>query len=132
MGTSKSAIKKISCRKILNSHVEFTNEFVIKLASGAVGVNGSPQGETISIYEDKKITISPETIVRKLEETGILGRDIDQESFDAALEREVSLIGRNNAFSLSLAFFNTTSATRPLHELFGTAEGLAVPFPSSA
>ncbi len=113
------AIKRISSRRILNSHVEFANEFIIELADGSLGVGGSPQGETISIYEDKKISIGPATIIRTLEGSGVLGREIDQESFDAVLEGEIPLIGRNNAFSLSLAFFNATAVTRPLPELFG-------------
>jgi enolase len=112
-------IKSIGFRKILNSHVEFTNEFIIELADGAVGIGGSPQGETISIYEDKKITISPDTIIRKLEEVGCVGKEIDQETFDDGLQREIPLIGRNNAFSLSLAFFNATRKTRSIFELFG-------------
>jgi enolase len=114
-----SAVKSIACRKILNSHVEFTNEFIVELVDGAVGIGGSPQGETISIYEDKKITISPDTIIRKLEEVGCVGREIDQETFDDGLQRQIPLIGRNNAFSLSLAFFNATRKTLPLFELFG-------------
>jgi enolase len=121
------AIKNISCRKVLNSHVEFTNEFIIEFADGTVGIGGSPQGETISIYEDKKISISPETIIKRLEKAGTLGRDIDQESFDAVLEGEIPLIGRNNAFSLSLAFFNATNETRPLHELFGRPKAKLTP-----
>jgi enolase len=112
-------IQSIACRKILNSHVEFTNEFIIELVDGAVGIGGSPQGETISIYEDKKITISPDTIIRKLKEVGCVGKEIDQETFDDGLQREIPLIGRNNAFSLSLAFFNATRKTRSLFELFG-------------
>ena len=106
-------IKTISCRKILNSHVEFTNEFIVELADGSVGLGGSPQGETISIYEDQKIAIGPETIIGRLDEAGMIGRDIDQEGFDAALEKEIPLVGRNNAFSLSLAFFNATQRIRP-------------------
>ena len=121
------AITKISARRILNSHVEFTNEFVIELSDGSLGVGGSPQGETISIYEDKTIGIGPDTIIRRLDESAILGREIDQEGFDAVLERDISLIGRNNAFSLSLAFFNATNAARPLHELFGRPKAKLTP-----
>jgi enolase len=120
-------IKTIACRRILNSHVEFTNEFIVELKDGAIGVGGSPQGETISIYEDKKISVSPETIIRLIEAAGILGQDINQEAFDAWLEREISRIGRNNAFSLSLAFFNATAETRSLHDLFGRNETRPVP-----
>ena len=112
-GAHDAAIKTISCRRILNSHVEFTNEFIVELADGAVGIGGSPQGETISIYEDKRIGIGPETIIRKLKEAGVIGREIDQEGFDAVLEKEIPHIGRNNAFSLSLAFFNAARETGP-------------------
>ena len=113
------AIRKIACRRILNSHVEFTNEFIIELADGAVGIGGSPQGETISIYEDKRIGISPDTVIRKLEAAGVLGRENDQAGFDVVLENEIPHIGRNNAFSLSLAFFNATREARAANELFG-------------
>jgi enolase len=112
-------IQSIACRKILNSHVEFTNEFIVELVDGAIGIGGSPQGETISIYEDKKITISSDTIIRKLHEVGCVGREIDQETFDDGLQREISLIGRNNAFSLSLAFYNATRKSQSLFKLFG-------------
>jgi enolase len=113
------AIGKISCRRILNSHVEFTNEFIIELTDGAIGIGGSPQGETISIYEDKRIGIGPETVIRRLEAAGVLGREIDQAGFDAVLDSEIPRIGRNNAFSLSLAFFNATREARAPNVLFG-------------
>ena len=67
-----SAIKSISCRKILNSHVSFTNEFIIALDDGSVGIGASPQGETISIYEDRKVTIDPQTIIATIEKDGLL------------------------------------------------------------
>ena len=114
-----ATITSIAFRKILNSHVGFTNEFIIEFADGAIGVGGSPQGETISIYEDKRISISPETIIKRLTDGGYIGREIDQVAFDDGLQKEISLIGRNNAFSLSLAYFNATKENRPLHELFG-------------
>jgi len=114
-----ATITSVAFRKILNSHVGFTNEFVIELADGAIGVGGSPQGETISIYEDKRISISPETIIKRLTDGGYIGREIDQVAFDDGLQKEISLIGRNNAFSLSLAYFDATKESRPLHELFG-------------
>ncbi len=120
-------IAQIACRRILNSHVEFTNEFIITLADGAVGFGGSPQGETISIYEDQKISIGPGTIIGRLGQDGALGREFGQEGFDALLEKEIPLIGRNNAFSLSLAFFDATSRTRSLHDLFGRPKSRPTP-----
>lgn len=111
-------IKVISFRKILNSHVDFTNEYIIELADGPVGVAGSSQGETISIYEDKKISINPKTIIKKLEEDGYIGRSLDQKIFDEYLEKHFSLFGRNNTYSISLAFLRATEATRPLCSRF--------------
>ena len=67
-------IKAIGYRKILNSHVEFTNEYITEFEDGSVGVAGSPQGKTISIYEDKKISIDSKTIIKKLEEDGYIGQ----------------------------------------------------------
>ncbi len=120
-------VRKMACRRILNSHVEFTNEFIVELADGAVGVGGSPQGETISIYEDKRTGIGPETVIRRLEAAGVLGREIDQAGLDAVLETEIPHIGRNNAFGLSLAFFNAVRENRTLHELFGRTPGRLTP-----
>ena len=120
-------VRKMACRRILNSHVEFTNEFIVELADGAVGVGGSPQGETISIYEDKRTGMGPETVIRSLEAVGVLGREIDQAGFDAVLEAEIPRIGRNNAFGLSLAFYNATRQNRTLHELFGRPPGRLTP-----
>ncbi|MCK7480591.1 MAG: hypothetical protein M0C28_27705 [Candidatus Moduliflexus flocculans] len=99
---------------------------------GAIGIGGSPQGETISIYEDKRIGIGPETVIRRLEAAGVLGREIDQAGFDAVLDSEIPRIGRNNAFSLSLAFFNATrgspDAERALRPAAGQADAApAVP-----
>ena len=70
------------------------------------------RGETISIYEDKRITITPERIVAALEADGIVGRELTQEGFDAYLQGRIGAFGRNNAFSLSLALFNAAGAGR--------------------
>ncbi len=114
-------IQSISCRKILNSHVQFTNEFIIRLDDNLVGIGGSAQGETISIYEDKKVTISPDTIIQQMTRDGLIGENFTQASFDLYLEAHIHAFGRNNAYALSEAFFN---ALRPVHsfaELFPLA-----------
>jgi len=113
-----SAIEAINYRTILNSHVQFTTEFIIKLDNGDTGAGAAPQGETISIYEDKKVSITPETIIQAIQADGILGKPTDQIEFDRYLQQKISLFGRNNAFSLSLAFFNATCQSRSLFELF--------------
>jgi len=103
-----SVISAIHFRKILNSHAEFTTEFTLTMADGRQGVGSSPEGETTSIYEDQRISVSPETIVERMGSEGVVGREWTQEDFDDYLQRQVGLLGRNNSYSLSLAFFNGT------------------------
>jgi enolase len=120
-------IQTIKYRNILNSHVQFTPEFIIQLEDGSIGTGAAPQGETISIYEDRKVSITPENIIQAVQSNGILGRPIDQEEFDQYLQQEISTFGRNNAYSLSLAFFNATKQTRSLFELFDKEESKLMP-----
>jgi enolase len=120
-------IESISYRLILNSHVQFTTEFIVKLADGSTGLGAGPKGETISIYEDRKISISPESIISRIQADGVTGRETDQQGFDAYLQQLIPLIGRNNAYSLSLAFFNATSVTRSVFELFGKPQAKLEP-----
>jgi enolase len=117
-----SIVKSITCRRILNSHVEFTNEFAIELSNGAWGIGGSPQGETISIYEDRTISIDPKAIIQTLEGDGLVGRSLGQEEFDHYLQERIPIFGRNNAYGLSLAFFSASSVSRSAFELFGKSE----------
>src|SRR5690348_5317610 len=96
------AIESISSRRVLNSHVEFTTEFTLRLSDGSIGWGASPQGETISVFEDQRIRISPESIVALLKREGCLGVELKQADWDGCLHRNLQRIGRNNAYSLSL------------------------------
>ncbi len=118
-----TTIRSIRSRQILNSHVEFTTEFIIECGDGAIGSGASPQGETISIYEDRQISITPETIIRTIDGEGYLGRALKQEDWDDYLQQHISAFGRNNAYSLSLAFFNATRVSRSLFELLDKPNG---------
>jgi enolase len=101
-----SKIKGILCRKILNSHAEFTNEFIIELEDGSKGVGASPRGETISIYEDKVHIRDGEAVIDKIYSDGCYHKTLSQESLDAYLQQKVSLFGYGNCFAISLAFYN--------------------------
>jgi len=114
-----SVIRSVSFRKVLNSHVLFTNEFLVEFDDGSVGRAASPQGETVSIYEDRTIDIDPGAIVRTIATDGLTGRPLDQAAFDSYLEKHLAPFGRNNAFALSEAFFAATLRTRSAAELFG-------------
>jgi broad specificity phosphatase PhoE len=59
-------IESMSCRRILNSHGDFTGEYVVELDDGRSGAGAAPQGETISIYEDRQSAIDPETIITSM------------------------------------------------------------------
>lgn len=117
-----STINSIACRKILNSHVSFTNEFIISLDDGIIGTGASPQGETISIYEDRKVSIDPQTIIGTIKKDGLLGVPIDQSGFDQYLQLHFPQFGRNNVYGLSEAFFNATVKTRSIFDLFGKSD----------
>ena len=112
-------IKSIRCRKVLNSHVKFTHEFVIELDNGSTGVGASPQGETISIYEDKKSVIDAATLIQKIQSDHLLDQPISQAQLDAYLDQNIAFFGRNNVCGLSLAFFNATSPGHTPFELLG-------------
>jgi enolase len=112
----------IACRKVLNSHVLLTNEFIILLDDGSVGTGASPQGETISIYEDRKVIVDPQTIIGTIKKAGLLDKPLDQNSFDKYLQLHIPHFGRNNVYGLSEAFFNATMKTRSMFDLFGKSE----------
>lgn len=112
-------IRNISYRRVLNSHVEFTSEFIVRLEDGSIGSGAPPSGETISIYEDHKADIEPQKIIRAIENDGCLGTMLDQESFDRYLEQQILYFGRNNAYGLSEAFYDATRKTKSYFDLFG-------------
>jgi enolase len=117
------AITSITYRRVLNSHVDFTTEFLVTLEDGSVGRGASPKGETISIYEDQNRPINPDVIIRQLEADGCFRRPLDQQALDAYLAERFDQFGRNNAFSLSLAFYKATEATQSPFALFARPEG---------
>jgi enolase len=91
---------------VLNSHGEFTNEFIIFLKNGSIGRGASPKGESISIYEDKHSGISPKKIVDMLKRDSMFDNGLNQEDFDNYLDDKMEIFGRNNAYALSLAFYD--------------------------
>ncbi len=98
-------IKSVHSRRILNSHGDFTNEFIIFLNNGSIGRGASPQGESVSIYEDKHLGISPSMIIDVLK-TDMYNIAQSQAEFDNYLEEKISFFGRNNSYALSLAFYD--------------------------
>ena len=99
-------IESIRHRPILNSHVAFTTEFVVSLTGGACGVAASPEGETISIYEDGSRSTDPEEVVKQIANDGYLGSDVSQDAFDEYLSTKMAVFGRSICYALSLAFAN--------------------------
>jgi len=106
-------IKTISCRKILNSRVEFTNEFMIELTNGCCGMGSAPRGETISIYEEENCKVDPRRIVEAIKDQ-YSNIPPNQEKFDDYLQQKVCVFGRNNCYALSLAFFDAASKSQQL------------------
>jgi len=117
-----TTIQSISCTRVFNSHVQPTNEFVIRLDDASVGRAASPQGETISIYEDRRVSIDPQAIIQIIEDDGLLGVILDQAQWDEYLQQHISRFGRNNVFALSEAFFSAACKTRSAFDMFGKAK----------
>jgi enolase len=99
-------IRFINCKRILNSHLGFTNEFVIELENGDTGTGASPQGETIGIYEDKTTRSDTRKIIEEIRQDRLLVNPLTQTDFDDFLRLKTKQFGRNNCWALSLAFFN--------------------------
>jgi enolase len=104
-------IKSIQFRKILNSQVQLTNEFIIILSDGTSGIGSSPQGETISIYEDHGCQAEPASIISDIQAHIMILREVNQVSFDNFLQTKIIHYGRNNCYALSEAFFNACGKT---------------------
>jgi hypothetical protein len=102
--------------------VSFTNEFIVELEDGSVGTGASPQGETISIYEDRTVNIDSQTIIGTIERDGLLGTSLDQRSFDDYLQLHIPRFGRNNAYGLSEAFFYASTKNGSTRDFFGKSD----------
>lgn len=104
----KHTIESIHHRSILNSHVQFTTEYIIKLRDGNVGIGSAPVGETISIYERESIKTDPQRIIEKIRTDKKMGVPLNQNELDEYLQQQVQFFGRLNSFALSQAFFSAT------------------------
>lgn len=113
-------IKKIHCRPVLNSLAKWTHEFTIELSDHSKGRGISPEGETLSCYEQP--TLSFNRVVQVLNNQNFL-RQIQnlhsQTEFDRVLRQWHTDLGHNNTYALSLSYFCATcnSLNLKAHEL---------------
>jgi enolase len=108
-----ATIDSIDHLRIYNSHLEPTTEFIVRLSGGACGRGASPHGETIGIYEQHSRIGDTPAAMATIRRDGVLGRELDQDSFDAYLAEKVDSFGRNICYALSLAFYAATAGTEP-------------------
>lgn len=106
---NQHVIRSIHHRKILNSHMGYTTEFIVELDNGAIGEGSSSTGETISIYEDKTTPVDAKGIIGTIERDGLFDVPLDQNRFDRYLNSKAGAFGRNNCFALSLSFYNAAT-----------------------
>jgi enolase 1/2/3 len=105
----KVRILSIRGYRILNSHTQWTNEFVVHLEDGRWGRGSSPRGETTSVYEDQPVSIKPEEIIHCISADAFYQIPYTQREFDRYLAGHVARFGRNNCFALSVAFSDANS-----------------------
>jgi hypothetical protein len=84
--------------------LEITNEFVIELENENIGLGASPQGETISVYEDKSTRSDTPTIIEEIQQDRLQNNALSQSDLDGFLRLKTKQFGRNNCWALSLAF----------------------------
>lgn len=118
---SAKVIRDISWRRVLNSHLGLTNEFVVELENGEVGVGSSSQGETISIFEDRATRPDAGRIIEEMRADRLFDRSVTQSDLDRFLEERMRRFGRNNCWAMSLAFFN--AAQSPSSKQWGVRNG---------
>lgn len=99
-------IKKIYAYKVLNSHFDWTNEFVVQLAEGVHGIGTAPIGETLSVYEKNYPQINTKDLLSKINKSKYLQKPVNQIEFDTILKNFGSLIDKNDSLALSIAFSN--------------------------
>jgi enolase len=103
---AESVIAGIDCRLVLNTHLEWTPEFFIRLADGRGGRGAPPRADTPSIYEEDA---APRTVahdqVAAWARAALVGRRFHQESLDQELAGHRAGWGRAACFALSAAFF---------------------------
>jgi enolase len=105
----KARIRSIRGYRILNSHAQWTNEFIVQLDDGRRGRGSSPRGETTSVYEDQPTSIDPEEIVRRISTDKRFRSPLSQEEFDGYFAGGAGGFGRNNCYALSVAFHDAVS-----------------------
>lgn len=109
-------VRSVTCRRILNSHVEFTNEFTVELRNGNIGIGAPPEGETISVYEDRSTTVKADDVLAEIRHARLKEEQVTQADFDRFLQTRLEKFGRNNCWALSLAFFNASNS--PIHRFW--------------
>jgi len=101
-----ATIESVGHRGILDSPVAFTTEYVVRMDDGTTGIGASSEGETASIYEDKRATDAV-TVIGRLRSDRLMGRLLAQEGcWDDHLSWMTTTFGRNTCFALSRAFYD--------------------------
>jgi enolase len=99
-------ITNLCAREVLNSHGQWTTEFVVGL-EGSEGAGCSPQGETLSQDERSGPPArSAEEIVRTVDSLHGFKAVTDQVGFDALLDEQQIALDNSTKLALSLAYLD--------------------------
>lgn len=101
----------VDYRPTINSIAQLTSEFSIHFADGSMGTGSAPRGETLSCFESHGHNTLPGRVIQQLESDTIMGSELSQLEFDRYLESRVQVLGRDNVYSLSCAFFEASLAS---------------------
>ena len=102
-------ITSVSARRVFDSHVEPTMEFLIHLTDGRVGRAAPSHGETVGIYEEQPGETS-RSLTSALQDVQDAARGVTltQRTWDAILTDHMGTLGRNTCSALSEAAFRAS------------------------
>jgi enolase len=104
-------VTDVDYRPTINSIAQLTSEFSLHFGDGSMGSGSAPRGETLSCYEGHSQNVPPDRIIRQLEADAIMGAELSQLEIDRYLESRVQVLGQDNVYSLSCAFFEASLAS---------------------
>jgi len=107
-----AVIAAVDGRQVLNSHVEWTIEFTVRLADGSVGRGASPRGETPSIYEDRPRPGFRADVASEVARS-LVGLEWDQVALDDVLAQRRAEWGAPAVYAISVAFYEATRRAAP-------------------
>ncbi|ARZ72606.1 2-phospho-D-glycerate hydro-lyase [Streptomyces albireticuli] len=105
-----AGIAQVHGRMVLNTHLEWTPEFTIRLADGRTGRGAAPGAETPSVFEARRPDRVPDRDTFAEVRKALAGYSFTQGSLDRLLTERGESWGASVVYGVSVAFFEASRA----------------------